>query len=50
MGVSATVRMEPEVCFPSPHRHANGQRVVSLTRLMALQTKVSADQRLQEVS
>ena len=27
MGVSATVRMEPEVCFPSPHRHANGQRL-----------------------
>ena len=28
MGVSATVRMEPEVCFPSPHRHANGQRLM----------------------
>jgi hypothetical protein len=27
MGVSATVRMKPEVCFPSPHRHANGQRL-----------------------
>ena len=29
---------------------SNGQRVVSVSRLMALQTKVSADQRLQEVS
>ena len=29
---------------------SNGQRVLSLSRLMALQTKVSADQRLQEVS
>ena len=27
MGVSAMVRMEPEVCSPSPHRHANGQRL-----------------------
>ena len=29
---------------------SNGQRVVSVSRLMAVQTKVSADQRLQEVS
>ena len=29
---------------------SNGQRVLSLSRLMALQPKVSADQRLQEVS
>ena len=29
---------------------SNGQRVVSVSRLMALQTKVSADQRLQEVT
>ena len=29
---------------------SNGQRVLSLSRLMALQTKVSEDQRLQEVS
>ena len=29
---------------------SNGQRVVSLSRLMALQMKVSADQKLQEVS
>ena len=29
---------------------SNGQRVVSVSRLMALQTKVSADQRPQEVS
>ena len=24
MGVPATVRVEPDVCFPSPHRHASG--------------------------
>ena len=29
---------------------SNGQRVVSVSRLMAMQTKVSADQRLQKVS
>ena len=29
---------------------SNGQRVVSLSRLMALQTRMSADQRLQEVT
>ena len=27
MGVPATVRMEPDVCFPSPHRHASGHRL-----------------------
>ena len=27
MGVSATVRVEPDVCFPSPHRHASGHRL-----------------------
>ena len=29
---------------------SNGQRVVSVSRLMAMQTKVSADQRLQKLS
>ena len=29
---------------------SNGQRVVSVSRLMAMQPKVSADQRLQKVS
>ena len=29
---------------------SNGQRVVSVSRLMAMQTRVSADQRLQKVS
>ena len=24
MGVTATVRVEPDVCRPSPHRHASG--------------------------
>ena len=24
MGVAATVRVEPDVCFPSPHDHASG--------------------------
>ena len=24
MGVTATVRVEPDVCFPSPHGHASG--------------------------
>ena len=24
MGVTATVRMEPDVCLPPPHRHASG--------------------------
>ena len=24
MGVAATVRVEPDVCFPSPHHHASG--------------------------
>ena len=24
MGVTATVRVEPDVCLPSPHRHASG--------------------------
>ena len=27
MGVAATVRVEPDVCFPSPHRHASGHRL-----------------------
>ena len=27
MGVPATVRVEPDVCFPSPHRHASGHRL-----------------------
>ena len=27
MGVSAAVRVEPDVCFPSPHRHASGHRL-----------------------
>ena len=25
--MSATVRVEPDVCFPSPHRHASGHRL-----------------------
>ena len=27
MGVTATVRVEPDVCFPPPHRHASGHRL-----------------------
>ena len=27
MGMAATVRVEPDVCFPSPHRHASGHRL-----------------------
>ena len=27
MGVAATVRVEPDVCLPSPHRHASGHRL-----------------------
>ena len=27
MGVPATVRVEPDVCFPAPHRHASGHRL-----------------------
>ena len=27
MGVPTTVRVEPDVCFPSPHRHASGHRL-----------------------
>ena len=27
MGVAATVRVEPDVCFPSPHRHASDHRL-----------------------
>ena len=27
MGVSAAKRVEPDVCFPSPHRHASGHRL-----------------------
>ena len=27
MGVTATVRVEPDVCLPSPHRHASGHRL-----------------------
>ena len=25
--MTATVRVEPDVCFPSPHRHASGHRL-----------------------
>ena len=25
--MTATVRVEPDVCFPSPHRHASGYRL-----------------------
>ena len=27
MGVPAAMGMEPDVCFPSPHRHASGHRL-----------------------
>jgi len=27
MGVTATVRVEPDVCLPAPHRHASGHRL-----------------------
>ena len=27
MGVAATVRVEPDVCLPSPHGHASGHRL-----------------------
>ena len=27
MGVSAAVRVEPDVCFLAPHRHASGHRL-----------------------
>ena len=27
MGVAATVRVEPDVCLPSPHRHASSHRL-----------------------
>ena len=27
MGVPATVWVEPDVCFPAPHRHASGHRL-----------------------
>ncbi len=27
MGVAATVRVEPDVCFPPPYGHASGQRL-----------------------
>ena len=27
MGVAATVRVGPDVCFPSPHRNASGHRL-----------------------
>ena len=28
MGVAATVRVEPDVCIPSPHGHASGYRLM----------------------
>ena len=27
MGVPATVRVEPDICLPPPHRHASGHRL-----------------------
>ena len=54
MGVPATVRVEPDVCFPAPHRHASGHRLTGQWAIPFITwekpvPRLAAAQRLEEL-
>ena len=53
IGVAATVRVEPDVCFPPPHRHASGHRLTGQWAIPFITwkkpvTRLAAAQRLEQ--
>ena len=53
MGVAATVRVEPDVCFPPPHGHASGHRLTGQWAIPFITwkkpvTRLAAAQRLEQ--
>ena len=54
MGVAAAVRVEPDVCFPAPHRHASGHRLTGQWAIPFITwekpvPRLAAAQRLEEL-
>ena len=54
MGVPATVRVEPDVCFPAPHRHASSHRLTGQWAIPFITwekpvPRLAAAQRLEEL-